>query len=118
MTTDTATVATLTAEVRTLVVGSRQVTMSVYEQLDWVDPEYCEPFGRVAHKRRRHEVTHYVYVVGRSTKDGTLVRSSANLKYRRAGEPATEQECEWEIDLSCLAMEWMTLPLIVLAGLR
>jgi hypothetical protein len=34
----TATVETLTAEVRVLMVGSRQVTMSVYGQLDFIDP--------------------------------------------------------------------------------
>jgi len=41
----------LTAEVRTLMVGSRQVTMSVYEQLDIVKPEVIEPFGRVSGRR-------------------------------------------------------------------
>jgi hypothetical protein len=43
----TATVETLTAEVRVLMVGSRQVTLSVYGQLDEVGPEDIEPFGRV-----------------------------------------------------------------------
>lgn len=43
----TATVETLTAEVRTLVVGARQVTLSVARQLDWVSAAILEPFGRV-----------------------------------------------------------------------
>lgn len=38
----------LTAEVRTLVVGSRQVTMSVYCQLDEVRYCHIERFGGVA----------------------------------------------------------------------
>ena len=42
-----AVVKVLTAEVRTLMVGSRQVTLSVYGQLDHAPPEYIEPFGRV-----------------------------------------------------------------------
>ena len=52
MSTDTATVETLTAEVRVLMVGNRQITLSVAKQLDRMDPyEYptdaFEPFGRV-----------------------------------------------------------------------
>ena len=47
MTSITATVETLTAEVRVLMVGSRQVTLSVYRQLDQVEPESITPFGRV-----------------------------------------------------------------------
>lgn len=47
MGTATATVETLTAEVRVLMVGSRQVTLSVYRQLDSVDMWDMEPFGRV-----------------------------------------------------------------------
>lgn len=37
----------LTAEVRVLQVGRRQVTLSVVRQLDWADPADVEPFGRV-----------------------------------------------------------------------
>jgi len=43
----TATVQTLTAEVRTLVVGSRQITMSVAKQLDVVPLTQLQVFGRV-----------------------------------------------------------------------
>lgn len=42
-----ATVETLTAEVRTLMVGNRQITLSVYRQLDREPYELIEPFGRV-----------------------------------------------------------------------
>jgi hypothetical protein len=46
-TVSTATIETLTAEVRVLMVGSRQVTLSVARQLDWVELERIAPFGRV-----------------------------------------------------------------------
>jgi hypothetical protein len=62
----------LTAEVRTLVVGSRQVTMSVYGQLDEVCPGDIEPFGRVS---PREACGDWVYVVGRDVSTGALVRS-------------------------------------------
>jgi hypothetical protein len=42
-----ATVEVLTAEVRLLQVGRRQVTLSVVRQLDWADPADVVPFGRV-----------------------------------------------------------------------
>ena len=42
-----ATVEVLTAEVRVLQVGRRQVTLSVVRQLDWADPADVKPFGRV-----------------------------------------------------------------------
>lgn len=51
--TDTATVETLTAEVRVLMVGNRQVTLSVYRQLDEVDLMEIEPFGRVNDSKQK-----------------------------------------------------------------
>lgn len=66
-----ATVEVLTAEVRTLMVGKRQVTMSVYKQLDCVEDDVCEPFGRVTFDDPRY----YVWVVGRDKRTGVLVRS-------------------------------------------
>jgi hypothetical protein len=42
-----ATVEVLTAEVRVLQVGCRQVTLSVVRQLDWANPADVVPFGRV-----------------------------------------------------------------------
>ena len=76
MTTTTARVEVLTAEVRVLMVGSRQITLSVHAQLDEVPYTALEPFGRVA---PRGAAAEFVYVVGASTRDrdrGTLVRSS------------------------------------------
>jgi hypothetical protein len=75
MTTTTAHVEVLTAEVRVLMVGSRQVTLSVYSQLDIVRPDEIEPFGRV---RPRDAEKDLVYAVGASARDrdlGSLVRS-------------------------------------------
>lgn len=69
----TATVETLTAEVRVLMVGSRQVTMSVYGQLDHVEHGKIEPFGRVMPKDAQHD---FVYVIGKRIEGGDLVSSS------------------------------------------
>ena len=77
MTTTAARVEVLTAEVRVLQVGSRQITMSVYNQLDRVEPGEIEPFGRVA---PRDAGPGWVYVVGASARDtdrGALVRSGS-----------------------------------------
>jgi hypothetical protein len=68
----TATVETLTAEVRTLVVGSRQVTLSIAKQLDWVPISDLRIMGRV--KLSPDEDT----VIG-SAPDGSL----AIAKYSR-----------------------------------
>jgi len=43
----TATFQTLTAEVTTMVIGPRQVTMSIYNQLDQVNYSEVEAWGRV-----------------------------------------------------------------------
>lgn len=67
----TATVETLTAEVRVLVVGSRQVTMSVYNQLDHADFDQVEPFGRITPRDTRDGI----YVIGKHRDRGDLVRS-------------------------------------------
>lgn len=64
-----ATVETLTAEVRTLVVGSRQVTLSVYRQLDECGYTAMVPFGRVRDSRERG-----LWLVGRAP-DGSLARA-------------------------------------------
>jgi hypothetical protein len=70
----TATVEVLTAEVRVLMVGSRQVTLSVYNQLDEVPHSGVEPFGRVNPKDAERG---RIYVVGRDRETGVLVRSKA-----------------------------------------
>lgn len=65
--TATARIEGLTTELGVLMVGSRQVTMSVYNQLDWVDAAEVEPFSRVA---PRDASRYRVYVVGVSTGKG------------------------------------------------
>lgn len=77
----TATVQALTAEVRVMMVGSRQVTMSVYKQLDKVEPnDLAEIFGRV--HPTGHEPNVSLHVVGRSSA-GSLVSSSMSTVAKR-----------------------------------
>lgn len=64
---NTATVETLTAEVRVLMVGSRQITMSVARQLDTVDLMAMIPLGRINLGYGLH------YVIGRHGASGSLV---------------------------------------------
>lgn len=126
----------LTAEVRTLVIGSRQVTKTVYDQLDMVPPGAIEPFGRV----NWGETNQKIWIVGRHTTTGALVRSfvfrrSADLDgdgylYEgRVGASWTSRTRYrfWRSDvdvygqrqhLTELVKQWSALPLIVLAGLR
>ena len=76
----TATVETLTAEVRVLMVGRRQVTMSVFRQLDtvdWKERKTLELFGRV--RGTRKDEKRLLYVVGRVKDTGVLVRSNIHL---------------------------------------
>lgn len=67
-----ASVQVLTAEVRTLIVGSRQVTLSVYNQLDHVPHSSITPFGRVNPKAADRS---HIYVVGRRKRGRSLVRA-------------------------------------------
>lgn len=69
--TNTATVETLTAEVRVLQVGNRQITMSVFNQLDTVPWHDMTPCGRV---RPRDADARNIDLVGRHW-SGELVRS-------------------------------------------
>lgn len=97
----TATVEVLAAEVRVLMVGSRQVTLSVYAQLDMVDVDYIEPFGRV-HFRKR-DAGNFVDLVGKDSRTGVLVRSSVPRRewvMEEHDETAKDllqdiRECEW-----------------------
>jgi len=63
----TATIETLTAEVRVLMLGSRQITISVANQLDWRPLERVEPFGRISLKSDDD------LIIGRDRLDGSLV---------------------------------------------
>lgn len=74
MAVNTATVETLTAEVRVLMVGSRQITLSVAKQLDWVKPADIDPFGRISATWEGGKLT----VIGRHSHTGELVTSSTH----------------------------------------
>jgi hypothetical protein len=141
MTATTARVDVLTAEVRVLMVGSRQVTLSVFRQLDRAGSALIEPFGRVRDKPA-DPGSDRVTVVGRSARPadyGALVRSSLSAQHERqqawiwrngrepvydgdGGGPMTAEEREREAQVcearARIAAEWAALPLIVLAGLR
>jgi hypothetical protein len=105
---ETATVELLTAEVRVLQVGRRQITLSVYRQLDSVTSDEIEPFGRVADIR---DPCVGVRVVGRHRRTGALVRGGMAPADYYQGTPNEE-------DARSLWREWTALPLIVLAGLQ
>lgn len=84
----TATIEVLTAEVRVLMVGRRQVTLSVYRQLDRIPFDEMEPFGRV----RDRDTTYGIAIVGRA-KDGILVRAAVEPADRSL---LTTHPLEWE----------------------
>jgi len=77
----TAMVEVLIAEVRVLMVGSRQITLSVFRQLDFVPWGECEPMGRVNDNRDDDSSR---LIVGRA-KDGSLVR--AKFPWRKRPVP-------------------------------
>jgi len=85
----TATVETLSAEVRVLMVGRRQVTMSVFRQLDtvdWTERKTLELFGRV--RETRKDDKYLLHVVGRVKDTGVLVRSMINPLEERFRKPS------------------------------
>jgi hypothetical protein len=111
-----ATVELLAAEVRVLMVGSRQITTSVAKQLDRVEwEELAECFGRVRLEAGDHRpgVTGFMIgpVIGR-TAGGVLALSHLS---------STEAELEhgkWNFFRTERSDVYDSLPLIVLAGLR
>lgn len=130
MTTTTAIVETLTAEVRVLMVGSRQVTKSIYSQLDWISPYKIDPFGRVNAGTTGTDPYGYresydLEVVGRNPVDGTLVRAHMNRECRL---PRPDETLSWDEQRAVHSAqtarhqarfsELRQLHLIVLAGLR
>lgn len=132
----TATVETLTAEVRVLMVGKRQITQSVYQQLDFEAFPNVSCFGRVRTNRPPSvfvpsgsgQVERSVVEVVGVDAGGALVRSHVRVPGRQ----------DWKCPEKCLyysepgmcqaghikAYEILwheratALPLIVLAGLR
>lgn len=133
---ESATVEVLTAEVRVLMVGSRQITLSVARQLDDVDPEEMDPFGRITTGRKSGPRESVIEAIG--SQDGVLVRANvsrermtcrgnANRHYGSDGDQYLP--CDREDDHQLhhwlyyypdrqMWDEWQALPLIVLAGLR
>jgi len=140
-----ATVTVLTAEVRALMVGARQVTLSVFRQLDEIPWDRIAPFGRVnpgypGYSGERRQV----WTVGRMVDGAALVRSHmfepvspklarANgfMDYPRDPGPRLRAHIAshhgltvdeyYELEYAKRRdywAEWRALPLIVLAGLR
>lgn len=87
---NTATVETLTAEVRTLVVGSRQITLSVAKQLDIVPLDTLQIFGRVKVNVGKDPAN---YVIGTST-DGTLALAAYEHPFRPERPYIGEQDLD------------------------
>lgn len=123
----------LTAEVRTLMVGRRQVTMSVYRQLDWIRHDLIEPFGRVNDGDRWSSSIERIATVGRNPESGSLCRASfsrwyPDLSNRKRPVYLDDAEVQKPGDyvaryreIVCTRADWRAaeeLPLIVLAGLR
>jgi hypothetical protein len=127
----TATVETLTAEVRVLMVGSRQVTLSVFKQLDSVDPEtddgdHFQPFGRVRSGEKIRDwdrvdkpymTDPWLELIGRDDRTGVLVRMQITQSDWHI-IAAEAKEFPNELDVYEKLTQWSELPLIVLAGLR
>jgi hypothetical protein len=117
----TATVEALAAEVRVLMVGSRQVTLSVFRQLDTVALDDLDIFGRV--RDPSEDNGHWITVVGRHQRTGTLCRARLCLS------PTKDQSRYWvggeKFVCAAEAKPFLELwddlerlPLIILAGLR
>ena len=114
MTATSARVDVLTAEVRTLMVGSRQVTLSVYRQLDCeFDIDKVDLFGRVTDPA---EKSGDQWFVGCHKETGALVRTSLEAPWSvfKRNERDTAEYREFVE----YYREREKLPLIVLAGLR
>jgi len=135
-----ATVEVLTAEVRVLMVGSRQITLSVVRQLDKADPGEIKPFGRIRTGARPPFAAQrgsYIEVIG--TRDGILVRGDTWPQVNRCdrrrgfgerlnvnGQDAEARICSPDCRTPShfwtsypdVFEAWSELPLIVLAGLR
>ncbi len=136
----TAIVEALTAEVRVLMVGSRQITLSVARQLDEVMPSMIKPFGRI--RSNRNPGVNEIEVIGPND-IGELVRASIGYTWMTCQDDDSPQgysgynkrrlnscgSCAvgdekhkwpryWGNCDGDKYSEWSDLPLIVLAGLR
>lgn len=112
----------LSAEVRTLMIGARQVTLTVWKQLDHAHPEKITPFGRVSPGRDYTDswmsYGPKIWIVGKDTVTWALVRSSLPLTDLGQREFLKENEDWTEKELKERVARWQALDLIVLAGLR
>ncbi len=121
-TTTAATVEVLTAEVRVLMVGSRQVTMSVFGQLDRVDPRDVEPFGRVRVRAHCREPFYGERVSAECPWDCLDVVGREFTTDRLVQVCLPRERCYRDQDADAARLrylrQWQSLPLIVLAGLR
>lgn len=116
----TATVETLTAEVRVLMVGNRQVTLSVAKQLDRVHPmnRQFTPMGRIRIASGRMDAwTQRLVVIGR-WEDGNLVVAEWPDRPYGASRDASPQQAAQDNGIRAAYEAHLRLPLIVLAGLR
>lgn len=91
-----ATVEVLTAEVRVLQVGRRQVTLSVVRQLDWVDPAKVKPFGRV-----RTGDTPPGRVRAISSSGSSLVKSATPVEIVGSAAGFLVRSVSWRTVLTC-----------------
>jgi hypothetical protein len=121
----TATVKLLQAEVRVLLVGNRQVSLSMAKQLDHAPLEEIEPFGRLKLPGLPRGVSYCA--VGRHKSTGALVLSRrpahewVTKDSWEPGEAPTDDEIkEMNQETNDLLEGYATavraLPLIVLAG--
>lgn len=120
-------------------VGSRQITLSVFRQLDWVPWDKCEPMGRVNDEKDK-DYLDIGFVVGKHKDSGVLCRarlrtppklttheqgrlrdltnwgyhSSELEKLKKIGEVYDK----WWDENGLLYFHFQELPLIVLAGLK
>lgn len=106
---------TLTAEVNVLMVGSRQVTLSVFGQLDRVDWWQMEPLGRVRPKEQEYSEVH---LVGRDKDTGALVRCRVADPLNDYSTPSTWPKSLDRDEKRAVYAYFKSLKLIVLAGLR
>jgi len=129
----TATVETLTATVRVLMVGSRQVTLSVFKQLDMIDDlNNLAPMGRVRfhdpdamNEDGYPEGIDQLWLVGTEKDSGHLVRAHVSRPVwpsprDRYGKGWSHEQALEAYETHSLPeyMRYKELPLIILAGLR
>lgn len=133
MTKHEATVQTLTAEVRVLTYGTRQITKSVVAQLDAIRADAIQPFGRIRTGQKIAEPWGVpelpeLELIGRHPRTGVLVKANVmstdrppnyfaslpSMPTKEDREQYTELVDEWK----SLCLAWRALPLIVLAGAR